>query len=185
MLRAEHFQLLGMQAAPSASLNSDKEESFGVGHQDKAAHTGDAIPGTDAYNPAPHPSKLQAEKGDDYMMKHPVYTQEYVESIKPFHRPPQGVRAQLAERPSTATCGGAALILSALSGGAASDYALLLYKAAHTAPQVRFAAARCCPLGMHSTRCHYTSSLRSASQSQADEEYGTWHTYGAPHARRS
>jgi hypothetical protein len=59
---------------------------------DKAPYIGDAIPGSEKYNPAPHPSHLITDKGEDYMEAHLVYTQEYVESIKPSHRPPKGVR---------------------------------------------------------------------------------------------
>lgn len=82
-----------MQAANSE--NSATEAATGI-HKPDTPHIGDEIPGSHDYNPAPHPSHLATDKGADYMAKHPVYTQEYVESIKPAHRPPQGVRSPLS-----------------------------------------------------------------------------------------
>lgn len=48
--------------------------------------------------PALNPSMLAAEKGRSYLLMNPVYTKEYMESIVPKHRPPQGVR------PLSCTC---------------------------------------------------------------------------------
>jgi hypothetical protein len=81
-----------VQASPRAPPNTAKEAGFGIQKHAKA-HIGDEIPGSDDYNPAPHPSHLATDKGEDYLEKHPVYTQEYVESIVPSHRPPKGVRS--------------------------------------------------------------------------------------------
>ena len=46
----------------------------------------------DGSMPAPHPSKLAAEKGSSYMLSHPVYDKAYLRSIVPRHRPPETVR---------------------------------------------------------------------------------------------
>jgi hypothetical protein len=80
-------------AAPSSDETANADVKQGVGIQSKEpASTSEDVPGGAHYNPAPHPSKLAADKGTDYLMMRPIYTKEYVESIKPSHRPPKGVR---------------------------------------------------------------------------------------------
>lgn len=79
---------------PTSYFSSAAEEAktFAKGISKSEEPTTEGLPGGEQYNPAPHPSKQMNEPESSYLLMHPVYSKEYVESIKPKHRPPQGVR---------------------------------------------------------------------------------------------
>lgn len=50
----------------------------------------------DDATPESHPSRARREKGENYFLMNPVYTKEYVESVKPKHIPPMTFRDRAA-----------------------------------------------------------------------------------------
>ena len=78
---------------PTSYFSSEATKSQGFAHgisKDEVPST-EGLPGGKEYNPAPHPSK-QSSESESYLLMHPVYSKEYVESVKPKHRPPVNVR---------------------------------------------------------------------------------------------
>lgn len=80
--------------APSSYFSSAAAEAkgFAQGISKNEEPTTEGLPGGKEYNPAPHPSKAATDQDASYLLMHPVYSKEYVESVKPKHRPPENVR---------------------------------------------------------------------------------------------
>lgn len=98
--RRLHAEFVAHMQMPSLHFTSAAAESksFAQGISKKEEPTTEGLPGGKEYNPAPHPSKQLSEQESSYLLMHPVYSKDYVESIKPKHRPPQTVRTTSANR---------------------------------------------------------------------------------------
>lgn len=93
-----HTTALQSPRIPASFFSSAAAESkdFAHGISKNEEPTTEGLPGGKEYNPAPHPSKQPTDQDASYLLMHPVYSKEYVESVKPKHRPPANFLDNLA-----------------------------------------------------------------------------------------